>query len=185
MNSSQDINQTDHQLFNVLYQNYSEKIYRLAGKFFTTTTDREDVVQETFMRIYRNIHQHDVSKNSSAWIYKIGTNICLDIIRRRKSRKYIDNVGLGDQKEIIDKEPCKMKTPEQIVVKTEDNERLMKAINQLPQKWKPFIYQRYILEMSLEEISIANQMPIGTVKSRIHRAINYLHRDLGNTDLND
>ncbi|MFC0390351.1 sigma factor-like helix-turn-helix DNA-binding protein [Paenibacillus mendelii] len=60
----------------------------------------------------------------------------------------------------------------------------MRAIKQLPQKWKPFIYQRYI-QMSLEEISIANQIPLNTVKSRIHRAINHLQRVLRSSELKD
>ncbi|MFC0390352.1 sigma factor [Paenibacillus mendelii] len=77
MNSTQQRNYTDHNIFNVLFQNYSEKIYRLAGKFFANQTDREVAVQETFLRVYKNIHNFDRAKNTSAWIYRIGTNICI------------------------------------------------------------------------------------------------------------
>jgi RNA polymerase sigma-70 factor (ECF subfamily) len=183
MNNGQIGQNKDHNLFNQLFQDYSEKIYRLAGKFFPNRSDREEVVQETFLRIYNNLHLLDAAKNSSAWIYRIGTNICIDTIRRRKPRYILTSAGVGDPNEIIDREPAPVKTPEQHAIASELNERLMQAIDQLPHKWRPFIYQRYILEMTLEEISVANQMPINTVKSRIHRAIAHLQRVLDDSDL--
>lgn len=171
----------DHALFNQLVHDHSEKINRLVCKFFSNRHDREDIVQEILLRVYKNLHLLNAAKNPSGWIYRIGRNICIDITRRRKSRLIFSSPEAGDPNDFINRFPATGKTPEEEVIDAERYEKLIRAIEKLPQKWKPFIYQRFVLAMTLEEISTANQMPINTVKSRIHRGIAHLRRALNET----
>lgn len=166
--------------FSVIVSEYKDKIYRLSGKFFKERSDREDIVQETFLKVYTNLERLDNSKNVSAWIYRIGTNICIDMIRKNKNRHTTSILVQGetDSCDLLDLLPSNEKTPEEWLITDEVKRKIEKIIKDLPQKWKPFIYQQYVLEMSIEEMSIANDMPISTVKSRLHRARSYLQRRL-------
>lgn len=166
--------------FSLIMSEYRDKIYHLSGKFFKERSDREDIVQETFLKVYNNLERLDNSKNVSSWIYRIGTNACIDKYRKIKNRQTtsITVHGETDSCDLLDLLPSKEKTPEEWVIADEVNRRIEKIIHDLPQKWKPFIYQQYVLEMSIEEISIANNMPVSTVKTRLHRARSYLQRRL-------
>lgn len=165
-------------LFTTLVTEYKDKIYRLAGRFFKERVDREDVVQETFLRVYSSLNRFDNTKNVSAWIYRIGTNICIDTLRRKSIRRTVTLLpnSENDPIDVMDTFPNKDGGPEDIAVKNELRRMLEHIINDLPPKWKPLIYQYYILDMSLEELSKANGMPVSTIKSRLFRARSYLQR---------
>lgn len=164
--------------FSFLVSEYKEKIYRLAGKFFKDRVDREEIVQETFLRVYISLNRLDKNRNVSAWIYRIGTNICIDTLRRRAVRQAVilQPVGEKGSSDLMDMFPSNSWTPEESVLNKELKLQIEEIMNELPPKWKPFIYQRYVLEMSLEEMSIANDMPVSTIKSRLYRARSYLKR---------
>jgi RNA polymerase sigma-70 factor (ECF subfamily) len=165
-------------LFATIVSEYKDKIYRLAGKFFKDRVDREDIVQETFLRVYTSLHRFDSSKNVNAFIYRIGTNICIDTLRRRTVRKTLTlmHSGENDSYDVMDTLPSKEDSPEEAAINNELKRRIERLINDLPPKWKPFIYQHYILEMTHEEMSIANDIPVSTIKSRLYRARAYLQR---------
>jgi RNA polymerase sigma-70 factor (ECF subfamily) len=174
MNETQIIEQSkrgDSSAFTTLMNQYKEKIYRLASKFFHNACDREDIVQETFLRVYANLHRVDTSKGFSSWIYRIGTNLCIDTIRRRAHYPITSSIKFQEEDvELQNLFLSNEKTPEECLEDKENSEKLRRLIELLPSKYKPFIYERYILEMSLEEIAVSNSMPINTVKSRLHRA---------------
>ncbi|RRJ54849.1 sigma-70 family RNA polymerase sigma factor [Paenibacillus oralis] len=164
--------------FAALFGDYKDKIYRLAGKFFKNRADREDIVQETFLRVYTNLHRFDNSKNAKAWIYRIGTNICIDTLRRRTVQQHISLTQLVESETyaVMDTLQSKDDIPEDAALKNELIIKIERLLNELPSKWKPFIYQHYILEMTYEEMSIANNIPVSTIKSRMYRARTYLQR---------
>lgn len=163
--------------FTMLVSEYKDKIYRLTGRFFNNRLDREDVVQETFMRVYTNLSRFDSTKNVSAWIHRIGTNICIDTLRRKSTRRTAVLLPMRDQDfDLMDTLPSKEISPEDATINKELKVQIERFMDELPAKWKPFIYQHYILDMTLEELSIANDMPVSTVKSRLYRARSYLQK---------
>lgn len=135
-------------------------------------------MQETFLRVYNSFSRLDNTKNVSAWIYRIGTNICIDTLRRKSVRQTATLLPIGEQDpcDLMDRLPTTEMTPEEVVLKSELESQIERLLYDLPSKWKPLIFQYYVLEMSLEEMSIANCMPVGTIKSRVYRARNYLQR---------
>lgn len=166
--------------FTSLVKEYNGKIYRLASKFFKEPVDREDIVQETFIRVYTSLNRLDSNKNVSSWIYRIGTNICIDTLRRRSVRQTATLLPMGDFDpcDLMDRYPSREGTPEEVAINNELRRLIERQLNDLPDKWKAIVYQYYILDMTLEEMSVSNNMPINTVKSRLYRARAYLKRNL-------
>ncbi|BAH41242.1 hypothetical protein BBR47_02650 [Brevibacillus brevis NBRC 100599] len=74
----------DREAFAELIEIYKDKIFQLAYRMVGNRQDAEDIAQETFLRVYANLHSYDDSYKFSTWIYRIATNLCID--RGRKKR---------------------------------------------------------------------------------------------------
>ncbi|QYR22668.1 sigma-70 family RNA polymerase sigma factor [Paenibacillus sp. sptzw28] len=177
--------QGDQLAFNQLVELYKDKIFNMAHRILRSKTECEDVVQETFLKVYLNLNRFDEEKRFSPWIFHIGKNICLDLLRRRKAPSLpLDQpvVARSDQKlslhEVI---PNTGPSPEGEVIERELSSKMAEMIDKLPAKYKNVVYQRYVLEMSMEDISRANNIPVNTVKSRIHRGKDFMKKRWGKT----
>lgn len=76
----------DRNAFAELVELYKDKIFHLAYRMLNNKQEAEDAVQETFLRVYTNLHRYDENQKFSTWIFRIGTNLCIDKLRRRKIR---------------------------------------------------------------------------------------------------
>src|ERR1700748_727803 len=77
----------DQDAFEQLVRTYDQSVLRLAMNLLRSPEDARDVYQEAFLRVYRNLHTFRFDCSFHTWLYRIGTNICLDQLRRRKVRK--------------------------------------------------------------------------------------------------
>lgn len=171
---------TNEDLFTTLMERYRNMVFRLASKYFKERQDCDDIVQETFLRVYTNMDSMDEKKNITAWIYRIGKNVCLDTLKYRKVRKTVSSLG-SDQPDVLEWIhiiPSDEQTPEEKLVHKEEASKIRAMIQNIPSKWRPYIYQRYMLGMSLKEISAANQIPENTAKTYLFRARNDLKKRL-------
>src|SRR4051795_3645728 len=71
--------------FRLLVERHSRKVFRLAFRLTGNETDAEDVVQETFLRVYRNLNQFDEKAVFTSWLYRIASNYAVDLLRTRKA----------------------------------------------------------------------------------------------------
>src|ERR1700690_852700 len=84
----------DRDGFRLLVERHSHSVFRLAYRMTGNEQDAEDVVQETFLRAYKQLHRFDGRAAFSTWLYRICANCSLDLIRSRKSRKeHIDTTA--------------------------------------------------------------------------------------------
>jgi RNA polymerase sigma-70 factor (ECF subfamily) len=188
VNEAQLVNlsrQGDQIAFGKLMELYKDKIYYMAHRILRSKTECEDVVQETFLKVYLNLNRFDENKRFSTWIFHIGKNICLDLLRRRKTPPLpLDQpvVSRSDNQlslhEVI---PAADPTPEGEVIERELTTKISELIDKLPEKYKHIVYQRYVLDMSIEDIGRENNIPVNTVKSRIHRAKDFMKKRWGKT----
>jgi RNA polymerase sigma-70 factor (ECF subfamily) len=74
----------DRSAFGQLVELYKGKIHRLAYRMLNNSHDSEDVVQETFMRVFMNLNRYDENQKFSTWIYRIGKNLCVDLLRKKR-----------------------------------------------------------------------------------------------------
>jgi RNA polymerase sigma-70 factor (ECF subfamily) len=154
--------------FNELVRRYKDPLTNFAFRFLGDRDDCLDVVQETFVRVYRNKHSFKPIARFSTWIYTITTNLCRTALRRKRIRTMLrlhgpDGEGPGD---LVD-ESAKTDEGADAALKAE---RIQKALLTLPPKYREVVVLREIEQLSYEEIAQVTRMNIGTVKSRINRA---------------
>jgi len=168
----------DRAAFRELVDLYKDKMQRLAYRMLNNRHDSEDVVQETFLRVYMNLNNYDESQKFSTWIYRIGKNLCIDLLRKKRAAESLD-AGLSGAKNYYDRLQSEELSPETRYLHTEFREQLGKLINRLSAKYRDVVRLYYLSELSLQEISERLGMPVTTVKSRLHRGREQLRKKWG------
>lgn len=169
----------DRNAFAELVELYKDKIFHLAYRMLNNKQEAEDAVQETFLRVYMNLHRYDENQKFSTWIFRIGTNLCIDKLRRRKQTYSLDaEMTDGEGNDYYAMLPSDEDTPEKQLIVSETQAQIHRAIETLPEKYKSVVILRYLHDMSLQEISDVLDMPVTTIKTRVHRGREYLRKRL-------
>jgi RNA polymerase sigma-70 factor (ECF subfamily) len=170
----------DRSAFGQLVELYKGKIHRLAYRMLNNPHDSEDVVQETFMRVYLNLNRYDEKQKFSTWIYQIGKNLCVDLLRKKKTTYSLDAEIAGEDElnhyGILSSED---KSPEMALMETELQEQLNLVISKMSDKYKAIATLHYVHDLSIQEISEKLSMPVTTVKTRLYRGRDYLKKRWG------
>ncbi len=154
--------------FDLIVKRYKDQLLNFVYRFVGNQEEAEDIVQETFLRVYRKRKAYKRIAKFSTWIYTIAGNLSRTELRRRKRRKLfsVTDMGYEDRDyEISDEEY----NPENYVEGVIQEEIIHKEINNLSPKFREVIILRDVQELSYEEISKIIRVPIGTVKSRVNR----------------
>ncbi|MCH7680112.1 sigma-70 family RNA polymerase sigma factor [candidate division KSB1 bacterium] len=154
--------------FDLIVKRYKDQLLNFVYRFVGSQEEAEDIVQETFLRVYRKRKAYKRIAKFSTWIYTIAGNLSRTELRRRKRRKLfsVTDMGYEDRDyEISDEEY----NPENYVEGVIQEEIIHKEINNLSPKFREVIILRDVQELSYEEISKIIRVPIGTVKSRVNR----------------
>ena len=147
--------------FNELVDKYRNRLMNVITRMIHSQEEAEDIVQETFVRVYQHRDSFDFKHCFSTWLYTIALNLARNELRKRKRFKFFDIFDLkGNEAEIA----VEMKAP------TNLPQALKKAIDSLPDKYKTAFILRDIEEQSYEEVAKIMSIPLGTVKSRVNRA---------------
>ena len=138
-----------------------------------------DASQEVFLRVFRFLPGFQEESGFSTWIYRIGVNVCKDMLAKRAKRGEL-SLELPDEEE--DYRTAEVADsrydPEAIVEQADLRESLAEAIGQLPQQQREMIVLRDIQGLSYEEIGQVLSLEAGTVKSRLSRARENLRKKL-------
>ena len=173
----------DRSQFALLWQKYNKQIFANVLKLVRSIDDADDIVQDTFLKAFNALHSYNQTFPFPAWLYKIASNTCIDYFRRKRIRPIsIENINRegGDIYDIISDKS----TPIDVnIINNETKEQLLKAVEQLPSRYKQCIQLRHFEELSYEEISIKMNLPLGTVKITLFRARKMLLNMLSNKDL--
>ena len=160
---------------------YQHKLYQVSYRMLGNKEEAEDITQEAFVRAYINLHSFDQKRKFSTWIYRIATNLCIDRIRKKKPDYHLDAEVAGtDGLDMYSQIAADEQLPEEALEQMELQERIQYEISRLPDKYRAVIVLKYIEELSLQEISDILEMPLGTVKTRIHRGREALRKQLAN-----
>lgn len=154
--------------FDLIVKRYKDQLLNFVYRFVGNQEEAEDIVQETFLRVYRKRKAYKRIAKFSTWIYTIAGNLSRTELRRRKRRKLfsVTDMGFEDRDYEISDEGY---NPENQVEGRLQEEIIQKEINNLSPKFREVIVLRDIQELSYEEISKIIKVPIGTVKSRVNR----------------
>lgn len=172
--------QGDMNAFEQLLLRYEKKVYTIAYKYMGNHDDASDMAQEAFIKAYQSIGRFRGEASFSTWIGRITANQCLDELRRRKKVQITsldDEVELEEgsvKKEIADEAD----TPEEHTIKQETVQYVQSMIGQMREEYRIVLVMRELDGRSYEEIAQALSCSLGTVKSRISRARNYLKEQI-------
>ncbi len=147
--------------FNGIVDRYKNRLMNVLTRMLSSTEEAEDVVQETFVRVYLHRQSFNFKHCLSTWIYTIGLNLGRNELRRRKKFKFYD---ISDMKGNEPELSVKMKLPSRLP------EAISNAVGELPEKYRTAFILRDVQEMSYEEVAQVLSVPLGTVKSRVNRA---------------
>ena len=147
---------------------YKDRLYNFIYRFVYDIDRAEDILQDTFLKLYTHKNSYREIAKFSTWLYTIAGNLAKTELRKLKRRKTyaVSEVSRGDQEFVI-KSPDTDTAIDANSINIENS--IQKALNQLPQDFKTIIILRDIQELSYEDISRIVDIPIGTVKSRINR----------------
>lgn len=167
----------DENAYVELVNRYKDKLTNFVFYFLKDEEHSEDIVQETFIRLYEKKHYYKEIAKFSTWIYTIARNLANTELRKKSRTKIMYLSQMSNYKKDYD-----LKSSDPDLNMNIENEFLMKeihaAIDKLPENYKSVIILRDIQGLDYEQISNIIGVPLGTVKSRINRARLQLQVDL-------
>lgn len=175
----QQVQKGDQNAFAEIVEIYKDKVYQICYRMLGNRHEAEDIAQEAFIRAYVNIDRYNPTKKFSTWLFRIATNLSIDRIRKKKPDYYLDAEVSGTEGlTMYSQVAAKGALPEEEVESLELQDLVQAEIVKLPDKYRSVIVLKYIEELSLKEISEILDLPIGTVKTRIHRGREALRKQL-------
>ena len=156
----------DETAFEELIRLYEKKIYALCVRMCGNAEDAEEAAQDTFLALWRGIDRFRQESALSTWIYRLASNACIDLMRRR--RKSEGSVSLDDEALFLDAaDPAPQ--PPQALEQREAQRLLQEGLMSLPAEYRSILLLREVEGLSYSEISETLELELGTVKSRISR----------------
>ena len=161
----------DSEAFRALVERHSRAVYRLAHRMTGSAQDAEDVVQETFLKAYRQLGRFESRANFSTWLHRIAVNCSIDLIRSRPHREAghdgadLDQLG-GDERVL-----AAQASPERLMLSTEVQDRVMSAMSSLSAMERAAFTLRHFEGQSIDEISQALGLKANATKHSIFRAV--------------
>ena len=163
--------------FEEIVRRYRDPLFNFVVRLLGDAFYSEDVVQETFLRVFRNKHRYHQVAKFSTWIYTIASNLAKTELRRRKVRNFFSISSRGEDEKDYDLQDTSTDIERDVdgIIK---NEIILKEISALPYHFKEAVLLRDIQDLSYEEISQILNVPLGTVKSRVNRGRSRLQKKL-------
>jgi RNA polymerase sigma-70 factor (ECF subfamily) len=148
--------------FEYLFNRYGDAMRRLFLQRSTSVEDTEDLLQETFIKVYVNLHRYSPEYTFGQWVYTIARNTHIDFERRRQEDISID--------EKFSAPAAVAPSPEENLINLQQRTQIEHYINCLPEHYRRLFTMRFLEDYSYDEISEKLHLPMGTVKTQIHRA---------------
>lgn len=167
----------EHAAFEKLVDAYTARVYSHAYRMLRNREEAEDIVQETFLRVYRNLNAFEQRRPFRNWLYTITTNLALNALRSRQRRGQVVALDFDDA-EVVSLAPI---TNIRDTIALEDlAERLANAISLLPAQPAALVHLHYIEGMTIREAAEVLNMREEAAKVALHRARKRLRENLLN-----
>jgi len=185
----QSINSGAIERFQELVERYDQKLYNFSLRMCRDASDAEDLVQETFLNVFRYIDSFRYETKFKNWLYKIAANSC---IKKRRKSKFaperelsLDEFTPQNESEIPDKVPEWAQLPLDKVLNHELRDNINQAIVALPEKYRVVMVLRDLEGFSTDETAQILNLSGSNVKVRLHRARLFLRNELKGYFKND
>ena len=156
--------------FDILVSRYRDPLTNYIYRFLGDMKECEDLLQETFLRVYRNRHSYRRIAKFSTWLYTIAGNLARSEYRKRKRRRLFSIQSVNRDAEEYEVEiPDETFSPDRHTESTIQDHYIQEALNQIPEEFREVVVLRDVQQLAYEEIAQITGLPMGTVKSRINR----------------
>jgi RNA polymerase sigma-70 factor (ECF subfamily) len=171
------IKKGDIDAFEELVSRHQRPVYNLALRFLSDSCEAEDIAQEAFIRVFRAADNYTPDAKFTTWLFTIVKNLCFNAIRKRQSANLV-SMDEETIREIASREddPARMLEREQI------RQRVNRAVNTLPENLRIAVILQKFHGLSYEEIAAVLGCSVNAVKLRVHRAKDFLSRELAGID---
>ncbi len=167
----------DNDALAVLVRRYEQPLFNYACKMLGNRSDAEDVFQETFLRVHLHGHRFWGNAPFRPWLYRIATNLCKDRLRYRKRRPEVPVSALHrdeDWPDPVAQWAATSNRPDEAAQASERSVIMERALADLSVKHRAVFLMAHQEGLSYAEIARALWIPVGTVKSRMNKAVNQL-----------
>jgi RNA polymerase sigma-70 factor (ECF subfamily) len=163
----QSVLRSDRDAFRELVRNYERLVKQIVCRMVKRAPDQEDLCQEVFLKVYDKLQYYRFESKLSTWIGRIAFNTCVNFLQR-KQVIWLDPVEQeeDDKQVFIDH----VKQPDQLLLQKEQAKLLWKLVEELPAIQQTIISLFHQEQFKMEEISTMLDLPLGTIKSYLHRA---------------
>ena len=156
--------------FDLLVARYKDPLAAYLYRFLGDARESEDLLQETFLRVFRNRHSYRRIARFSTWLYTIAGNLARSEYRKRRRRRVTSLQGINRDDEEYEVEiPDETFRPDTLANGALQDEAIQVAFRQIPEEFREVVVLRDIQQLAYEEIAEITGLPMGTVKSRINR----------------
>jgi RNA polymerase sigma-70 factor, ECF subfamily len=157
----------DERAFAELVTRYQTAVYNLAYRMLGDAGEAEDAAQEVFLRIYRRLATYDADHRFSTWVLSIASHYCIDLLRRKRP-------WLVPLENISNWMRARSRGPEAAALAVEQQDIVRSLLAKLPEHYRLVLLLRYWHDLGYEEIAQVVDLPVSTIKARLHRARNAL-----------
>ena len=171
----------DRKAFEEIYQLYHRRIYNAVYGMLSDADDAQDVTQDVFIRLHDALPTLRADEAFSTYLYRIALNLCRDRARRKKRVRFqsMDTPRADSEGDVEPMEfPDLGKLPEELLTGDELQLRVREAVQTLSEDHKSVIMMHHFQGMEVNDIAAILDVPSGTVKSRLARGRDQLHRKL-------
>jgi len=160
-----------------LVERYQHRLYRYLLRLVSRPSTAEDLFQQTWMRVIERIQHYDPRRSFEGWLFAVAHNLAIDHLRRRQPESLDEPLPSGETQSNLTRSgnPSSL----ELLLSKERASCVLDAVSELPLAFREVITLRFEEEMKLEEISTVLGLPMGTVKTRLHRAMKTLRLIMG------
>jgi RNA polymerase sigma-70 factor (ECF subfamily) len=153
----------DAEAFSTLVERYGGRVYNIALRITNDSDAAADCAQEAFIRAYRALHQYDPNLPFGPWLYRIATNASLNHVQRWHAHE----TPVEEFPESAEPDEA---GPESSALRREELDEVVAALAELPVHYRAALTLRHFQQLSYQEVADALGIPLGTVKTHLHRA---------------
>jgi len=164
----------DKEAFGRLVQRYEQELYNFLLRFLGQPSLAEDVFQEAFLQVHLSAADFDTSRRFRPWLYTIAANKARDLLRSRSRRPAVQLTTAAEDTSEVDLWHNLLRddtTPEDILDAKQQKQLVQQVVAQLPDHLREILVMAYFNQLSYKEMAQVFDIPLGTVKSRLHAAV--------------
>ncbi len=174
----------DREAFAPLVRRYERELFGYLRRYVGDDDLADDVFQNTFLQVFVKIRQYEPGRPARPWLYAIATNQAIDALRRRNRRiadRPADSLAAvdeeGEPRPLLELLPATGDAPHEVADRTEQAVLVRQAVARLPDLLRQSVILVYFQGLKYQDAADILEIPVGTVKSRLHAALTKLTED--------